>query len=84
MTRGNKHFFATKAEGGYTDGGKTSAEGKKIIAFIADAIVAAAQAKTVNFDFSLRQMQFNSDMAWLKIERVGGQLKVKSTPGTKK
>ena len=85
VTRGNKHFFATKtAPGGYTDGGKTSAEGKKIIAFIADAIVAAAQAKTVNFDFSLRQMQFNPDMAWLKIERVGGQLKVKSTPGTKK
>ena len=85
VTRGNKNFFATKTSpGGYTDGGKTSAEGKKIIAFIADAIVAAAKSKSVDFDFPLQQMQFTSDMAWLKIERVNGQVKVKSTPGTKK
>lgn len=85
VTRGNKHFFATKTSpGGYTDGGKTSAEGKKIVAFIADAIVAAAKSKSVDFDFPLQQMQFNSDVAWLKLERVGGQVKVKSTPGSKK
>jgi len=85
VTRGNKHFFATKTSpGGYTDGGKTSAEGKKLIAFIADAIVAAAKSKSVDFDFPLQQMKFNSDMAWLKLERVGGQVKVKSTPGSKK
>lgn len=85
VTRGNKHFFASKTSpGGFTDGGKTSAEGKKLIAFIADAIVSAAKSKSVDFDFPLQKMQFTSDMAWLKIERVDGKLKVKSTPGSKK
>jgi hypothetical protein len=29
-------------------------------------------------------MKFNNDMAWLKIEKVDGKVKVKTTPGTKK
>ena len=83
VTRGNKHFFATAdLGGGYNDGGKTSAEGKKMIAFIADAVVVAA--KKSKFDFELQQMKFTQDMAWLKIERNKGRLKVKSTPGKKK
>lgn len=83
VTRGNKHFFATKTlPGGYTDGGKTSPEGKKIIGFIADAIVGAAKGSKI--DFELQQMKFNNDMAWLKIEKVKGRIKVKSTPGKKK
>ena len=48
VTRGNKHFFATK------------------------------------IDFPLQEMKFTSDMAWLKLEKASGKVKVKSTPGTKK
>ncbi|UPH72123.1 hypothetical protein LGT41_0004680 [Abyssibius alkaniclasticus] len=83
VTRGNKHFFATKTlPGGFTDGGKTSPEGKKMIAFIADAIVGAAKGSKI--DFPLQEMKFTSDMAWLKLEKASGKVKVKSTPGTKK
>lgn len=83
VNAGNHYFFQTTITGpGFNDGGKTSDEGKGIIAFLADAIVGAADAAA--FDFPVMQMKFTSDSAFLKIARVNGRLDIKSSPGNRK
>ncbi len=83
VNAGNHYFYqTTKLGGGFTDGGKTSDEGKAIIAFLADSIVSAAKAAT--FDFPFMQLSFTQDSAFLKISRVNGRVVISSTPGSQK
>ena len=79
VNAGNNHFFRTARYGeGRNDGGRTTEEGKVLMAWIADAIIAAAGA--ANFDFPTQQLQFTTDTAWLKISRVRGRVMVHSRP----
>ncbi len=79
INAGNNHFFRrTDFENGINDGGKTSEEGKQLITWISDAVIAAAKKAT--FDFPEHQLRFTNDMGWLKISRVRGNVIVKSTP----
>jgi hypothetical protein len=68
VNRGNNNFVGAD--------GKTDADGKKIIKFISDAVIKAAD--DADFDFPMQQLKFTKDMGWLKILREGGKLKVKS------
>jgi hypothetical protein len=79
VNAGNNYFFTTTRFGeGYNDGGKTSEEGKTLMRWIADAIIAAA--KEADFDFTIQQLQFTRDMGWLKLLRADGQVVVHSKP----
>ena len=79
INAGNNHFYAvTQHGGGYSDGGKTSEEGKKLITFISEAVIAAA--RNAKFDFPLHTLKFTNDMAWLKISRANGGVHTTSKP----
>ncbi len=79
INAGNNHFYATaNLGGGFTDGGKTSEEGKQLIKWIANAVISAAEAAT--FDFPMQMLQFTRDTGWLKISRAGGRVTVHSRP----
>ncbi len=79
VNAGNHHFFRVQDMGqGYNDGGATSIEGKTYIAWIAKAIIKAAE--DAKFDFELKKMKFTSDMAWLKLSRQNGKVIVHSSP----
>lgn len=79
VNAGNNHFYSvTNHGGGFNDGGRTSAEGRLLIAWIANAVISAAEAAT--FDFPTQQLQFTRDTGWLKISRQGGRVIVSSRP----
>ena len=79
VNAGNNHFFAqTQLGQGANDGGKTSDEGKQLIKWIADSIIAAAEKAP--FDFPLKQLNFTRDTGWLKISKTNGRLLVSSRP----
>jgi hypothetical protein len=79
VNAGNRYFFnTTQFGGGRNDGGKTSEEGKELITWIANAVIAAAEAAT--FDFPMQQLQFTRDTGWLKLSRLGGRVIVHSRP----
>lgn len=79
INTGNNHFFRrTDFEKGINDGGKTSEEGKILIKWISDAVIAAAKQAT--FDFPELQLKFTKDMVWLKLYRRNGNVTVKSRP----
>lgn len=79
VNAGNNHFFTTtNFGGGRNDGGRTSEEGKTLITWIANAVIAAAEAAT--FDFPMQQLQFTRDTGWLKLSRVNGRVIVHSRP----
>lgn len=69
VNRGNNNFVVNS---------KTDDEGKKLIKFIGDAVVAAAKA--AKFDFPQHDLKFTNDMGWLKISRANGQVIIKSRP----
>ncbi len=69
VNAGNKYF---------TENSKTTEEGKKLIKFIGDAVVKAAES--AKFDFPAQQLKFTNDTGWLKIERAAGKVNVKSRP----
>lgn len=79
VNAGNHHFYnRTDFGGGFNDGGKTSNEGRMLIKWIADAVIASANA--ANFDFPMMQLKFTTDTGWLKISRVRGRVIINSRP----
>jgi hypothetical protein len=58
VNAGNNHFYKTADLGaGYNDGGRTSEEGKTLMRWIADAIIAAA--KDADFNFTIQQLKIH-------------------------
>lgn len=49
-----------------------------LIAWIADAVIAAAEA--AKSDFQMQTLVFTRDTGWLKIARAGGRVVVHSRP----
>ena len=50
VNAGNHYFFQTTSSGGgFNDGGKTSTDGRDVIAYLADAIVGAALEAGLTF-----------------------------------